>query len=271
MPSLSDITAGYDAFIVDLWGVIHDGVELYPGVLSALEHLQQAGKPVLFLSNAPRPARHVDATMKALGVGRGLYQEIVTSGEVARAFLALPETQARYGLKCLYPGIEIEANILEGLPQLRVETVEEAEFILAAGYDYFGQPLSEMQPRLERALARQLPMLCINPDIEVVRLDGSRMFCAGHFAAWYAAQGGAVEYIGKPHKRVYDYCFARLAAYDKAAILAVGDNMATDIPGGKQAGLDTLLVTSGVNEHWEQAGEVTPTYILPGFNLEATE
>jgi HAD superfamily hydrolase (TIGR01459 family) len=260
----STIAINYDAFIVDLWGVIHDGHALYPGALGVLEWLYAEDKRVVFLSNAPRPAVHVRGTMDRLGVPRHFYEAIVTSGEVAHAYLAQPEQQARWGRKCLYPGIETESYILDGLPYEMVRDPALAEFVIMAGYDYFGQPFAEMQPRLQRALERSLPMLCINPDVEVVRLDGSSILCAGHLAEWYAAQGGKVEWIGKPYPMVYAHCLQLLKDVTKEKILAIGDNLATDIAGGQRAGLATLLVESGVRRN---QASLAPDYVLSGLSL----
>ena len=65
--SLFDLADRFDDFIVDLWGVVHDGQHPYPGVLETLTRLKAQGKRVLFLSNAPRPAdrAHVRSIVRA--------------------------------------------------------------------------------------------------------------------------------------------------------------------------------------------------------------
>ena len=44
----------YDSFILDVWGVVHDGVKPYNGVREALKLMQDAGKNIVFVSNTPR-------------------------------------------------------------------------------------------------------------------------------------------------------------------------------------------------------------------------
>ena len=80
---ITPLAERYDGFVVDLWGVVHDGVQAYPGVTEALAQLQAAGKRVVFLSNAPRRSWVVEELLARLGVPRELYVDAVTSGEVA--------------------------------------------------------------------------------------------------------------------------------------------------------------------------------------------
>jgi HAD superfamily hydrolase (TIGR01459 family) len=98
--------------------------------------------------------------------------------------------------------------------------------------------------------AQGLPMLCANPDIVVDRGE-LRLWCAGAIARDYEAAGGEVVYFGKPHLPVYDRChevLRELTGQDtpKSRIMAVGDGIVTDVPGGIAAGLDTLFVTGGL-------------------------
>jgi phosphoglycolate phosphatase-like HAD superfamily hydrolase len=65
---LSEIADDYDALLLDQWGVLHGGVEPYPGVLETLAALRDAGKPVAVLSNAPRRSEHAEGRMRQIGV-----------------------------------------------------------------------------------------------------------------------------------------------------------------------------------------------------------
>jgi HAD superfamily hydrolase (TIGR01459 family) len=143
-------------------------------------------------------------------------------------------------------GLDKDRGLLDDLNYQLVIEIADAEFILNAGYDYDGQAMEELLPTLEMASARNIPMLCINPDLEVVRLSGERLHCAGYIAQEFEQMGGTVEYIGKPHQAVYDACFKRLGDMDHTKVLAVGDTLATDIKGANAVGLDNALVTGGV-------------------------
>ena len=88
LSGLSVIANRYDALLLDLWGVIHDGTHLYPGVHGALTELRKAGKKIVMLSNAPRRAWKVEKVLNDLGVESGLYEAVVSSGEVGFQWLA---------------------------------------------------------------------------------------------------------------------------------------------------------------------------------------
>src|SRR6202012_3666183 len=81
--SVAEFVDKYDAFILDIWGVIHDGEEAYPGVLQCMRELKRAGKEIIFVSNAPRRAAKVKAALAKFGIGEDLYTNAISSGEVA--------------------------------------------------------------------------------------------------------------------------------------------------------------------------------------------
>jgi HAD superfamily hydrolase (TIGR01459 family) len=266
------IIPNYDAFIVDLWGVIHDGDKLYPGVAATLQHLQEEGKQVVFLSNAPRVAAKAERNLEALHISAALYQNIVTSGQVAHDLLSANPTRRKY----YYLGPSKDEDVLADVLHItRTDDTASADFILCTGYERDGQPHEEIIPVLKKLFP--LPLLCINPDMEVVKQDGTQFLCAGAVAAEYTAEGGKVAYIGKPFPEVY--AAARALFDDNARILCVGDNPATDIKGANDAKLDSLLITGGVMQvrygaiTEAQAREIctmaniSPTYVLPGFSV----
>ncbi len=271
---LAPIAEQYDAFILDLWGVIHDGVEMYPTAAAYLAELHAAGKRVVFLSNAPRRAVEAEAGLARFGIPRAQYERVITSGEVAHHWIA--QGGARHlGTRALFIGLEADLPVLEGLEITRVAAAEQAEFIFCAGYDYLFQPPQDQEARLKKCAARQLPMLCINPDYEVVRQDGSLIYCAGHLARRYAELGGQVTYIGKPHPRVYETALTHFADIPPSRILAVGDSLHTDIAGANHAGVDSALVTGGILKKKLDAGmslpalcsaeKAHPSYVLEAF------
>lgn len=246
----------YDAFLIDLWGVVHDGHVLYPGVAETLAALAHAGKRIIFLSNAPRRAEKAEAILTQLGIAPNHYDHLLTSGECAYQQLRTEQPRPYY-----YLGPSKDEDILDDLPYPSVAP-EAAAFILCTGFAYDFQPEEEIRPLLADLAALSLPMLCVNPDVEVVRQDGTYQLCAGWVAEAYAALGGAVDYIGKPYPAVYDACFALLRDIPKPRILAIGDNLLTDIKGANHAGIDAALITGGILKFTEP----TP---LPAHRLQA--
>jgi HAD superfamily hydrolase (TIGR01459 family) len=254
LKGLADIADRYDGFIVDLWGVIHDGVNPYPGALECLQQLH--GRPVLLLSNAPRRAHAAQKMLRRMGIGDELYSGILTSGEAV--WLALRNRSdpwfARLGSRAFLLGPERDRNVLEGLGLDMAASPEAADFVVNTGPDDERDPtsLAPYLSTLNRCFSARLPMICANPDLEVIR-DGARILCAGALAEHYAALGGDVRSIGKPHPAIYDMALRRLGvAPDR--VLAIGDSLRTDIAGAAAAGIDAAWILGGIHGE-ELAGD----------------
>lgn len=267
---LSDIVDHYDVLLLDLWGVIHDGTALYPGVHDALELLSAKDKTVIFLSNAPRRAAKVKAVLKGLGVEEGLYLDALSSGEIGFRWLAAGK--APWGKRYFFIGASKDADMPDGLDIVRVDDIKQADFILCLGFGNEEQTTEDFNPLLRAGKAMGLPMLCLNPDLEVVKITGERQECAGVIGKAYERLGGQVTWFGKPYHEVYDACMA-LVNVDKSRVLAVGDSLETDIPGGQRYGVDTMLVTGGILKKLSLAQieaqcaslGLSPTYVAPAL------
>ena len=85
-------------------------------------------------------------------------------------------------------------------------------------------------------------MVCTNPDLVVHR--GSRSeYCAGSIAAIFEKLGGKVIYVGKPYPEIYNFCIKK-----DETILAIGDNIRTDIKGANNMKFDSLFITTGIHK-----------------------
>lgn len=244
---LARLAPAYDAFILDIWGVVHQGGSAYPEALDCIAALRRADKRVAFLSNAPRRADRVAAVLREKGVPDAHYDAVVSSGEAARLALASRRRPPLDDLGGAYYllGPAADGDLLQGLDYRGVASVGEADFLLAIGLEGPRASLGHYEPVLREAAARALPMVCVNPDRLVIRL-GVRELCAGALAARYAELGGPVDYVGKPYPEVYALCLERLGVGDRRRVLAVGDGLETDIRGAQAAGIDSLLVTGGL-------------------------
>ena len=244
----------YDGFILDLWGVIHDGVRPYEGAADCLEHLRRAGKRCVLLSNAPRRSAAAEAMLAQMGLAPTLYTGLLTSGEAAH--LALRDRTdpwfAALGRRVWHLGPERDRNVMEGLDLEPVATPEAAEFVLNTGPDDHRGPqeVAAFEDVLSACARRQLPMICANPDLEVIR-GGVRVICAGALAARYEQMGGVVRSLGKPDPAIYRPVLAMLGL-ERGRTLAVGDSLRTDIAGAKAAGIDSCWVLGGI--HGEALG-----------------
>lgn len=247
---LQALASQYDGYIIDLWGTVHDGVQPYPGALECLRALSAAGKRVVLLSNAPRPASVIATQLEGFGVDRSLYHGVMTSGEEThRQMLARTDPWfARLGNRVLHIGGVHDLGLYEGLDIERVSDAGMADFVMNTGPDLERgvSTLEPYLPELRACLARNLPMICANPDRVVVK-GGNRQICAGALAAFYAEQGGDVRWIGKPYPGVYQPVFAMLDV-PRTRILAIGDALGTDIRGAAAVGVDSLWILGGIHQ-----------------------
>ena len=250
LSGLEPIAGRYEGLILDLWGVAHDGRAPYEGALECLGRLRAEAKRVLFLSNAPRRAEKIAPFLEAMGIEQGRhYDHLISSGDVAREALAGRHDAWHRALGAAYfhIGPERDEGLLQGLDYHQAASLEEADFVLATGlFNDERESIEDYAPLIAEAVARSLPMVCVNPDLTVVRGD-KQVPCAGSLAQAYAATGGEVRYHGKPYPRAYELCFQKLDGISRRRILIVGDSLATDIAGAEALGLDAILITSGIH------------------------
>ena len=112
---LKDVAGVFDGFILDLWGVVHDGASAYPSSAETFRRLNAAGKTTLLLSNAPRRAHALVEAMAKMGIPRDLYGEVLSSGEATRAALIARDDPffAALGNRAYHLGPERDRSVFE--------------------------------------------------------------------------------------------------------------------------------------------------------------
>ena len=245
----ASLAGRFDGFILDLWGVIHDGVTAFPGAIDCLHRLRAAGKPTLLLSNVPRPNVDAQALMQRMGITNDCYTDILTSGEAVRRALQNPPDLwwAELGQRVFHLGPERDRGVLDGLPFISMSDPAAANFVLNTGPDDHRNPsdLVEFEPVLQECAQHHLPMICANPDLAVIR-GGVRVLCAGALAERYRAMGGDVRSLGKPDPAIYQPALKRLGL-SPDRILAVGDALHTDIAGAEGVNIAACWVLGGIH------------------------
>lgn len=241
--NIRDFADSYDYFVFDVWGVIHDGTAPYPGAVEAILFLRQKNKKICFLSNAPRRAARVEAVLNKFGITPDLYDFVLTSGEAT--FLAL-KNSTDLGKKYFYIGPHKDIDLLHGLDYHMVTDASEACFVITTGFDGEDSVLAEKMPQLLEAKKHNLPLICVNPDLNVVKQCGREQICAGVLAREYENMGGKVSYFGKPFPEVYKMVLQIFGMSEKSKFLAIGDGLITDIKGAVDFGIDNVLVTNGI-------------------------
>jgi len=243
---LAELAGRYDVLLCDIWGVIHNGAESYPGPCAALAEWRRAVGPVILISNAARPNPEVIAQLDGLGVPREAYSALVTSGDVTRVFLADRAPGPAYKI-----GPSRDAPLYDGTG-VRFAPLDQAAFIACTGpNDDEVETPEDYRAVLTEAAARRLPMICANPD-KVVQRGPRLIYCGGALAELYETLGGAVIMAGKPHPPIYRAVLTKVAelaggTVDPARVLAIGDGVAPDVAGANTQGLDVLFIAAGIH------------------------
>ena len=247
--SIAETFADYDGYVLDLWGVVHDGRKPYPGAIEALVAMKAAGKRIAFLTNAPRRAWFIGQMLQGMGITPAMHDGIMSSGE-ASWLLLKSGADARFSGPAYHIGPERDLSVVEDGAASIVPAVADARYLLNTGPDPDRGPRSvePYRPDLEACAAAGLPMLCVNPD-RAVMVAGERILCAGALADVYRELGGDVLEIGKPDAKVYGPTLALLGDIPTRRVVAVGDTAHTDLAGATAAGLDCLWAMTGLFAH----------------------
>ncbi len=186
--------------------------------------------------------------MENLGINSDLYEDIITSGEAV--FVNLLDNQNnnfnQYGQNYYYIGPDKDLDLLDGLKYNKVDSVFEADFALVTGFDDFNSVIDEKINTLKECKKNNLKLICVNPDLIVIKQSGQEILCAGIIAKQYKDLGGDVIYFGKPYKAIYDLIFSLAQISDKTKVIAIGDGIETDIKGANNIKIDSALIPGGI-------------------------
>lgn len=232
---LSDIYKNYDTFVIDLWGVMHNGMALNQKAIEAIKQLKNQSKKIVFLSNAPRPSSKVINFLLKMNMDSKYLSNVMTSGEAA--MYAINKNQ--FGKNFFHLGPPRDTSVFEKVKENKTD-IESCDFILCTGlFDEYKKDLEFYKKLLKKYVSKKL--VCTNPDMTVHRGNIEEL-CAGSIAKVFEELGGEVAYFGKPYKEVYRMCFN-----SNEKVLAVGDNLRTDIKGANNLKIDCIFISNGVH------------------------
>jgi HAD superfamily hydrolase (TIGR01459 family) len=241
-----EIAPAYDLVFCDIWGVIHNGRSLFPGVADALIAFRKQGGTAVLVSNAPRPAASVVPQLDGLGLPRQCWDAIVTSGDVTRSHIAAVANK-----KVFHLGPERDLPLYGGL-DITFADADTAEVVVCTGlFDDTTETPQSYAPMLQAFLERQVPMICANPDLVVDR-GGIIIYCAGAIAEAYREIGGEAVICGKPFRPIYDAAFEIAASKRGSPVtanrtLAIGDSVRNDLAGAAAIGCGALFISGGIH------------------------
>jgi HAD superfamily hydrolase (TIGR01459 family) len=280
---VSALATDYDGFILDQWGVLHDGTSPYAGAIECLEQLRAAGKRVVVLSNSGRREAENLRFMARMGFPAALFDRFVGAGDDARRAIAARADpfHLALGRRCFAFTRNGDHSLIDGIGLEIVDRVEAADFLAAIGTDSPQRNLPDYEAALQAGISRGLPMVCANPDLVRLSPEGT-IEAPGVLARRYEALGGTVFYHGKPHAAIYGSCLDALAIASRERVLAIGDSIEHDVLGASRAGLRSAFVAGGIHAEeleiargklpspqvWcDFAGKAVarPDYLLPAF------
>lgn len=244
--SIREIGSGYGAWLVDIWGVMHNGRDAFPAAVAATRTFRKNGGLVILLSNSPRPTPGIQEQLRTLGVPNDAYDATITSGDLTHH-----ELRKHSGARVFHIGPERDRPIFAGL-NLTLTESKDADLVVCTNlFDDQTETPDDYGELLRGLASLGIPMICANPDHLVER--GSDLFyCAGSLAAVYEKESGNVVYAGKPHAPIYELALKTITdlagyAVETHDVLAIGDGVNTDIAGASNLGIDAIFVASGVH------------------------
>lgn len=239
MNPLDALDPRFRLILCDIWGCVHDGIRLLPGVAERLAKWKDEGRTVILITNAPRPESTIAAELAWLGLPRGAFDRIDSSGEAGIAALT------SLGRPVGFLGTADDRAELE---RAGVPFVEDAaaDDIACIGFDDHRASLADYAADLDRWAARGVTLHCLNPD-RVAMVGDVAVPCAGVIADAYEARGGRVIWYGKPYPAIYEHILAMAGSPPRDTVLAIGDGLQTDMLGAARMGFAAILVTGGIH------------------------
>jgi HAD superfamily hydrolase (TIGR01459 family) len=256
MSFFDPLDARYRLILCDIWGVVHDGVNLYPGAAERLRQWHRDGRFVVLITNAPRPADAVERQLAKIGLPRDCWDGISTSGEAGITALN------RLGRPVGFLGTEEDRAILAARDVQIV--ADEFTDLACTGLAERSVDTDRYAERLEQWAEADVTFHCLNPDRVVIR-GGVAEACAGALADLYEQMGGRVEWYGKPHHAIYDHALALAGNPPPRQVLAIGDALQTDVLGAARMGFDCVYVACGIHAGEPFPPDFGPQNGLPGW------
>ncbi len=273
--SIEEIIYDYDNFIIDQWGVMHDGSFGYDHAFNTINILNNNNKNLFIISNSSKRSKSSIDRLPKLGFKKNSFINTVTSGEMIWQLLKKNFLDDNNRKNCFHIYDEEKEDGLDfrdGLNLNFVEKIEEADLILACTPFINLQPIDYI-PLLEVAYKKEIKMYCANPDFETVENNSNNnVFCVGAIGEIYKNMGGNVIIKGKPDVSIYAETTNKINL-EKKRTLAIGDSLFHDIQGANNFEIDSVLVKSGIHKDLNKINnliknhQISPTYIIDKFSI----
>lgn len=235
----------FDGFLVDLDGVVWIGREPVPGAAETLATLLDAGKRIVFVTNNPaRPPSRYAERLRAMGVAAEEGQ-IVTAGMVVARLAAERAGAGGSAFVIGAPALK-EMVSAAGATLVEGEAAHEADVVVVSGHRGFEY---EELLTAKLALDRGASLFATSRDPTIPMPGGAWPGTGAILAAVETSSGRTAEIAGKPERHLFEMALAALGTDGRVAM--IGDRIASDIEGGRRAGLETVLVLGGATDREE--------------------
>jgi phosphoglycolate/pyridoxal phosphate phosphatase family enzyme len=248
----------YDAFILDLDGVLFRGDEPIAAATPTVDALRAAGKRLVFLTNnSARTPDQIASKLGRLGIDAAV-DEVVTSAQATADLLA---AESGDGTPSAYViGQDgVRSALADAGFHLVDGDVDRSDFVVV-GWD--GDVTYDALRRATVLVRGGARLVATNADASYPAPGGEQWPGAGAIlAAVETASGVSATVVGKPHRPLFEAALARAGTRNA---LMVGDRLETDVAGAAAAGLDAALVLSGVSRARDLLdGSALPVAVLP--------
>jgi HAD superfamily hydrolase (TIGR01450 family) len=274
--SIDDLIARYDVFLLDAYGVLVTTCGPIAGAGAFLERLSREGREWMIVSNdASRSI--ASTTARYLGFGLPVTPErVLTSGALLPSYF---DREGLSGARCVVIGTEDSRDFVRaaGGHVVGPDDAHASVCVVCGVYDEPGAPFLETLNRtislVMRRLGLGLPMRFVlpNPDIVYPSDTETFAFTAGGVAALFEAvirlrdpeAAYRFEPLGKPYAPIFHAAFERLGHPDPRRVVMIGDQLVTDVLGAVRAGIDSVLIETGVSQRSDlDRSPVQPTWLL---------
>ena len=268
LKKFKNISNMYDVYFIDLWGVIHNGINLFKNAINVLDELKKLQKKVVLISNAPRTSNTVKQFLRKLNFNLDLIDLLVTSGDVTKNYIHKNQKKIFYHL-----GPIKDKDLFEGIKNISSDINKTQEIICTGLVNEIGVNITNYENLFKSWILKEKTLVCANPD-EVVSRGNDIEFCAGALAKYYKKLGGTVLYFGKPYEEIYKYAKLNIEKkiglfVEKKRILAVGDNLKTDIYGAQNFNIDSLLILNGIYKDFFRDNNLNFDKLLKSNEMES--
>jgi glycerol 3-phosphatase-2 len=235
----------FDGFLIDLDGVVWEGREFLPGAPETLRKLAEAGKEIVFVTNnsVRRPAAYADRLREA-GVAVA-DDRVLTAGAATARLAAQRVGPGGTAFVIGAPGFK-EMVAAAGLKLVGGDSSETADAVVVSGHREFDY--AELLTAT-RALQKGASLFATSRDPTLPMPGGAWPGTGATLAAVETASGARAEIGGKPEAHLFEQARALIPGAERVAM--VGDRIASDVEGGRRAGLATILVLSGASTREE--------------------